>query len=161
MWGALSDERTGLSFRIAAGPRQRSHSRLRVPRNSWPYFAVSDSRFPQPGGPGPRICRPQEQGGPVIPPCTGFPFHCLLRFAGLSWSYWNPPPRGILQLNQSQNQSYSTTGGLPQISSSWRQAPWDPRPEIFFELNPCGNSALQYRLCRADHTYLKYLMLQW
>jgi hypothetical protein len=26
MWGALSDERTGLSFTIAAGPRQRSHS---------------------------------------------------------------------------------------------------------------------------------------
>jgi hypothetical protein len=31
MWGALSDERTGLSFKIAAGPRQRSHSRVRVP----------------------------------------------------------------------------------------------------------------------------------
>jgi hypothetical protein len=26
MWGALSDERTGLSFTIAAGARQRSHS---------------------------------------------------------------------------------------------------------------------------------------
>jgi hypothetical protein len=25
MWGALSDERTDLSFTIAAGPRQRSH----------------------------------------------------------------------------------------------------------------------------------------
>jgi hypothetical protein len=31
MWGALSDERTGLSFTIAAGPRQRSHSQVRVP----------------------------------------------------------------------------------------------------------------------------------
>jgi hypothetical protein len=31
MWGALSDERTSLSFTIAAGPRQRSHSRVRVP----------------------------------------------------------------------------------------------------------------------------------
>jgi hypothetical protein len=27
MWGAVSDERTGLSFKIPAGPRQRSHSR--------------------------------------------------------------------------------------------------------------------------------------
>jgi hypothetical protein len=27
MWGALSDERTGLSFTIAAGPPQHSHSR--------------------------------------------------------------------------------------------------------------------------------------
>jgi hypothetical protein len=26
MWGALSEERTGLSFAISAGPRQRSHS---------------------------------------------------------------------------------------------------------------------------------------
>jgi hypothetical protein len=31
MWSALSDERTGLPFTIAAGPRQRSHSRIRVP----------------------------------------------------------------------------------------------------------------------------------
>jgi hypothetical protein len=30
MWSALSDDRTGLSFTIAAGPRQRSHSRDRV-----------------------------------------------------------------------------------------------------------------------------------
>jgi hypothetical protein len=31
IWGALSDERTGLSFTIAAGPRQRSHFQVRVP----------------------------------------------------------------------------------------------------------------------------------
>jgi hypothetical protein len=30
MWGTLSDERTGLSFTLAAGPRQRSYSRVRV-----------------------------------------------------------------------------------------------------------------------------------
>jgi hypothetical protein len=30
IWGALSDERTGLSFTIDAGPRQRSHFRVRV-----------------------------------------------------------------------------------------------------------------------------------
>jgi hypothetical protein len=45
MWGALSDERTGLSFTLAAGPRQRSHSRVRVPWDSRPYFTVSDSRL--------------------------------------------------------------------------------------------------------------------
>jgi hypothetical protein len=33
--------------------------------------------------------------------------------------------------SQSQNQNYFRTGGLPLISSSWRQAPWDPRKEIF------------------------------
>jgi hypothetical protein len=65
MWGALIDERTGLPFTIAAGPRQRSHSWVRVPWDSWPYFIVSDSRLLQPGGPGPRSYILQEQGGPV------------------------------------------------------------------------------------------------
>jgi hypothetical protein len=46
MWGALSDERTGLTFTIAAGPRQRSHFQVRVPWDSWPYFTVSDWRLP-------------------------------------------------------------------------------------------------------------------
>jgi hypothetical protein len=31
MWGVLSGERTGLPFTIAADPRQRSHSWVRVP----------------------------------------------------------------------------------------------------------------------------------
>jgi hypothetical protein len=45
-WGALSNERSGLSFTIPAGPRQRSHFLVRVPWDSWPYFTVSDSRLP-------------------------------------------------------------------------------------------------------------------
>jgi hypothetical protein len=43
---SLSVERTGLSFTIAAGPRQRSHSRVRVQWDSRPYFTVSNSRLP-------------------------------------------------------------------------------------------------------------------
>jgi hypothetical protein len=31
IWGALSDERTGLSFAISTGPRQRSHFLVRIP----------------------------------------------------------------------------------------------------------------------------------
>jgi hypothetical protein len=46
MWGALSNKRTGLTFTIAAGPRRRSHSRVQVPWDSWPYFTDSDSRLP-------------------------------------------------------------------------------------------------------------------
>jgi hypothetical protein len=61
-------------FTIAAGPRQRSHSQVRVPRDSWPSFTVSDSRLPQPVGSGPHMYIPQEQGGLVIPSGTGFPF---------------------------------------------------------------------------------------
>jgi hypothetical protein len=51
MWGALCDERTGLSFTVATGPRHRSHFRVRVPWASWPYFTVSDSRLPFPSPP--------------------------------------------------------------------------------------------------------------
>jgi hypothetical protein len=38
----------------------------------------------------------------------------------------------------SQSQIYFTSGGLPPISSSWRQAPWDS-PPVFFssQLNTC------------------------
>jgi hypothetical protein len=46
----------------------------------------------EPGGPGLRIYIPQEQGEPVIPPGTGFPFRRLLLLAGLRWRYSNPPP---------------------------------------------------------------------
>jgi hypothetical protein len=46
MWGALSDDRTGLSFTIASGPRQHSDFRIRVPWDTWLYFTVSDSRLP-------------------------------------------------------------------------------------------------------------------
>jgi hypothetical protein len=41
----LSDE-TCLLYAIAAGPRQRSHFRVRVQRESLPYFTVRDSRRP-------------------------------------------------------------------------------------------------------------------
>jgi hypothetical protein len=46
IWGTLSDERAGLSFTIAFGPRQRSHFQDHIPCNSWLYFTVSDSRLP-------------------------------------------------------------------------------------------------------------------
>jgi hypothetical protein len=48
MWFALSDERTGLTITIAASPRQRSHSGVRVPWDSRPFLTVSDSRLPFP-----------------------------------------------------------------------------------------------------------------
>jgi hypothetical protein len=93
MWGGLSDEKTGLSFTIAADPRQRSYFWVKVPQDSWPYLTISDPRLSQPGGPGPLIYIPQEQGGPVIHPDTGFSFRRLLRLLGIRWRYSNPPPR--------------------------------------------------------------------
>jgi hypothetical protein len=40
LWGALSDERNGLTFIYAAGPCQRNLSLVRVPWISRPYFTV-------------------------------------------------------------------------------------------------------------------------
>jgi hypothetical protein len=81
MWGDLSNERTGLSFKIAVDPCQLSHSRVRVPRDSWQYFTDSDSRLLQPGEAGHCIYIPQEHGCPVIHPDTGYPFRRLLLLA--------------------------------------------------------------------------------
>jgi hypothetical protein len=46
LWGALSDERTGLTFIYAAGPYQRNFSLVRAPWVSRPYFTVSHLRLP-------------------------------------------------------------------------------------------------------------------
>jgi hypothetical protein len=46
LYGALSDERSGLSFVYAAGSCQRSLFRVRVPWDLRPYFTVSDLRLP-------------------------------------------------------------------------------------------------------------------
>jgi hypothetical protein len=53
-------------------------------RGTHDNISLSHIRDPlQPGGPGPHIYIPQEQGGPVIPPGTGFSFRPLLRLAVL------------------------------------------------------------------------------
>jgi hypothetical protein len=75
MWGALPEDRMVLPFTIAAGPRQRSHSLVGVPLDSWPYFTFSDSRLPKYGGPRPRMCiyMPQEHGARLYPQALGSP----------------------------------------------------------------------------------------
>jgi hypothetical protein len=45
VWGALWREDGSVVY-IWCWPRQRSHFRVRVPWDSWPYFSVSDSRLP-------------------------------------------------------------------------------------------------------------------
>jgi hypothetical protein len=42
----------------------------------------------------PAFILPQEQGGPDIPPGTGFYFNRLLGLARLQWRYSTPPPHG-------------------------------------------------------------------
>jgi hypothetical protein len=58
---------------------------------------LSHLRLLQLGGPDPRVYIFQEQGGPVIPRGTGFPFCRLLRVAGLWWRYSNQPTHGTYE----------------------------------------------------------------
>jgi hypothetical protein len=82
MWDALSNDRTGLSFATDAGPRQRSHSRVRVPWNS-DHILLSQIRDSLNLEGQVHIFISQEQGDPLIPPRTGFPLCCPLQLAGL------------------------------------------------------------------------------
>jgi hypothetical protein len=61
-------------------------SKSRRTRN---HTSLSHLRLPQPGGPG---YIPLEQGGPVIPPGTVFPFRRLFQIPGLRLRYSNPRP---------------------------------------------------------------------
>jgi hypothetical protein len=87
----------GLSFTIAAGPRQRSHSRVRVPRDSWPYFNCLRFETPPTWRARSPYLYPPGTGWPSY--STGFPFRRLLRLAGLRWRYSNLPPTELLSRN--------------------------------------------------------------
>jgi hypothetical protein len=81
-------------------------------RKTHDHILQSHLRLPQPGGPDPRIHIPQEQGGPVILPDTGFLFRLLLRQANC-----NPEAEVTLRLTVSQS-----------VSTSWYRAhcrTWD------------------------------------
>jgi hypothetical protein len=67
MWAPLSNERTGLSFTIAAGPRQRSHSRARIPRDSITMFYRLRLETPPTWRATSPYLYPQEQSDPVMP----------------------------------------------------------------------------------------------
>jgi hypothetical protein len=66
---------TGLSYTIAAGPRQRSHSRIRVPWDSRPHVTLSDLRLPFSSFPTTRraTCR---YSTPPPPHCQRAFLHC-------------------------------------------------------------------------------------
>jgi hypothetical protein len=70
-WTLAVDERMGLSFTIAAGPLQLSHSQVRVPRDSWPHFTLSNSTVPKPGGQVPVFISPRNRVARLYPQALG------------------------------------------------------------------------------------------
>jgi hypothetical protein len=134
----LFDERAGLSYTVTAGPRQRNNSCILVPRDLWPYFTVSDSRLPQPGGLGPRIYISQKEGGPVILSTNWVLFSSSPMIH--RWRYSNPLPRGLSQLQnkvQSQRQSYIMTDGQ-SVGLGWCQAPIWGWPNFYYHQTVAG-----------------------
>jgi hypothetical protein len=77
---------------------------------------------------------PQEQGGPVIPPGTGFHFRRLLLLAGLRWRYLNPPPGGLTDCSNclAYNISAQTAQKMPFFCCC-------------FQLLPCRHACLRSR----------------
>jgi hypothetical protein len=100
-----------------SGPCQSSHSRVRVPQKSQPYFTVcfetpSTWRIRSP------YLNPPGTGWSVIPPGTGFPFRRLLRLAVLRWRYSNPPPLGQTNLLLRQVSFFILTSPLKKFKFS-------------------------------------------
>jgi hypothetical protein len=94
----------------------------------------------------------QEQGGPVMPAGTGFPFRCLLRPAGLRCRYSNPPSHGLSPL-MSWVEFYITTDGQP-ASLSWYKAPiWGLRPDLYYVYDSYGLLLVGRPLWREDFIY--------
>jgi hypothetical protein len=115
--GALSDERMGMSFTTAAGPRQRSHSQVRVPCDLRPYFTVSALRFPF-----------------LSPPTTLGAMAEI--FDTASTRAWSNP-------SQSQSQSHIATDSQ-SVSKCWYRAPSGAHDQIFisvWQLRSCFRGA--------------------
>jgi hypothetical protein len=102
IWGALSDEKSGSVVYSCCWTSPAQSFLGPDSHGAHEHILLSlFLRLPQPGGPGSCIYIPQEQGSPIMPPGTGFPFRRLLRLAGLRWRYSNPSPHGN-QMGSSQ-----------------------------------------------------------
>jgi hypothetical protein len=138
MWGALSDGRMSMAFTTAAGTRQRSHSWVRAPRDSWPYFTVKiryswlhschflylsaawDPSYIASGRP------PQKTRFPIIPLLLCLPIRCLETgssiVACIFISAGNSLPNRCLAMNYS---------GFQASCHIMFGAMWDGRMTIF------------------------------
>jgi hypothetical protein len=107
-------------------------------RRTHNHISLSHLRVPQPGGPGPRIYIRQEQGVPVIPQGTEFPFRLLLLLAGLRRKYFNPHPHGanksvvtlVLKLKLKLNYDRQSVGQSVLVSGSHLE-PMGAHDQIF------------------------------
>jgi hypothetical protein len=86
------------------------------------HVTVSDSRLPQPGGPGPHIYIPQEQGGPVIPQALGSIFVASYDSQGYDGG------RGRIHLAQYRDQCRALVNTEINLWVSYKVANLSKRP---------------------------------
>jgi hypothetical protein len=93
LWGALSDERTGLQFAVQSpiGPR-RAEPLTKL------YSLIWDS--PNLEGQVPVFISPRNRAAQL------YPLRRLLRLAGLRWRYSNPPPHGFCFVSDAYRKFY-------------------------------------------------------
>jgi hypothetical protein len=116
----------GLSFTIAAGSRQRSHSWIRVPRDSEPYFTVSDSRPPNLEGQVHVFMSSRNRVAQFYP-------QTVCSFFVASWDSQGYSGGIRTSLHTPQSQSHIAIDGQ-SIRKSWGQAPSGAYDQIFVTL---------------------------
>jgi hypothetical protein len=132
MWGILSDEKTDLSFTIAAGPRQRSRSRIRVPWDSGQYFILWFGTPPTWSAMPPNLYQPEIRWPSYITPGTGFLFVASYNSQGYGRGILTRLHAGILQFQVKVRFTLRPTFSWPIIVSV---RIWGPRPDFCFELS--------------------------
>jgi hypothetical protein len=93
MGGALSDERMGLSFTIAAGTCQHSHSQVQVPQDSFIFYCLK-FEIRKHGGPGPSIYIPRSRVAQLYPQTLGSVFVAFYDSQGYGGGSWTYPHMG-------------------------------------------------------------------
>jgi hypothetical protein len=120
----------GLSCTIAAGPRQRSHSQVRVQRNLWPHFISQFRDLPNLEGQVPVFISPRNRVVRLYPQALGSSFRRLLRLAGLRWTNSNLPPHGLTKILSLE--SYVTTDGQSAGLSLNKASIWCLRLDFYY-----------------------------
>jgi hypothetical protein len=99
---------------------------------------VSPASNPQPGRPGPSICIPPEQGGPVIPTGTSFPFRRLYDSQGYGGGILTRPRYGrfvqIFLRKPAVSTSFPEDGGCRLPSAKLYGIAFQKKPSNFRKL---------------------------
>jgi hypothetical protein len=138
----------GSVVRITVDPRQRSHSQVRVPRDSRPHFSVSDSGLPKLEDQIPVFISLSNRTAQLHPQTQGSLFFARMNSSDTVEVFKTDSSREIscnapiqeliVYFPESESESYVTTDGQP-ASLSWNKAPiWSLRPDLYYCLIVAG-----------------------